>query len=56
MVTINDGLSKKASGEAQTVSAATEEQSVSIEEIASSTQSLVHLAIDLRGAVSKFQI
>lgn len=51
-----DVLSKKASGEAQAVSAATEEQSASMEEIASSSQSLAHLAIDLRGAVSKFQV
>jgi len=51
-----DGLSKKASGEAQTVSAATEEQSASMEEIASSSQALAHLAMELREAVSKFQI
>ena len=51
-----DGLSKKASGEAQSVSAATEEQSASMEEISSSSQALSHLAMDLREAVSKFQI
>ncbi|WP_378952039.1 methyl-accepting chemotaxis protein [Pelosinus sp. sgz500959] len=51
-----DELSKKASGEAQTVSAATEEQSASMEEIASSSQALANLAMDLREAVSKFQI
>lgn len=51
-----DTLSKKTSGEAQTVSAATEEQSASMEEIASSSQALAHLAEELRGAVSKFQI
>ena len=51
-----DELSKKASGEAQTVSAATEEQSASMEEIASSSQALAHLAMDLREAVSRFQI
>jgi len=51
-----DELSKKASGEAQTVSAATEEQSASMEEIASSSQALAHLAMNLREAVSKFQI
>jgi len=49
-------LSKKASGEAETVSAATEEQSASMEEIASSSQALSRLAMDLREAVSKFQI
>jgi methyl-accepting chemotaxis protein len=51
-----DELSKKASEEAQIVSAATEEQSASMEEIASSSQALAHLATDLRGAVSNFQI
>jgi methyl-accepting chemotaxis protein len=51
-----DELSKRASSEAQTVSAATEEQSASMEEIASSSQSLAHLAMDLREAVGKFQI
>jgi methyl-accepting chemotaxis protein len=51
-----DELSKKSSGEAQTVSAATEEQSASMEEIASSSQALAHLAMNLREAVSKFQI
>lgn len=49
-------LSKSASGEAQTVSAATEEQSASMEEIASSSQALAHLAMELREAVSKFQV
>jgi methyl-accepting chemotaxis protein len=51
-----DELSKKTSGEAQTVSAATEEQSASMEEIASSSQALALLAMNLREAVSKFQI
>lgn len=51
-----DGLSKKASGEAQTVSAATEEQSASMEEVAASSQALARLAMDLRTAVSKFQV
>ncbi|MBU2701267.1 methyl-accepting chemotaxis protein [Sporomusaceae bacterium BoRhaA] len=49
-------LNKKTAGEAQTVSAATEEQSASMEEIATSSQSLARLAMDLREAVSKFQI
>lgn len=52
---IND-VSKKASGEAQTVSVATEEQSASMEQIASSSQALSNLAMNLREAVSKFQI
>lgn len=51
-----DELSKNASGEAQTVSAATEEQSASMEEIASSSQALAKLAMDLRQAVSNFQV
>jgi methyl-accepting chemotaxis protein len=51
-----DELSKKASGEAQAVSAATEEQSASMEEIAASSQALARLAMDLQGAVNKFQI
>jgi methyl-accepting chemotaxis protein len=51
-----DNLSKKASGEAETVSAATEEQSASMEEIASSSQRLARLAMDLREAVSKFRV
>lgn len=52
---IND-LSKKATGQSQTVSAATEEQSASMQEIASSSQSLAKLAMELREAVSKFQV
>jgi len=51
-----DVLSKKASGEAQTVSAATEEQSAAMEEIASSSQALARLAQTLQNEVSKFQL
>ncbi len=51
-----DDLSKKTSGEAQTVAAATEEQSASMEEIASSSQVLAKLAMDLREAVNKFVV
>ncbi|MBP2629017.1 MAG: methyl-accepting chemotaxis sensory transducer [Firmicutes bacterium] len=51
-----DGHSKTAVGQAQSVSAATEEQSASMEEIVSSSQALAHLAMDLREAVSRFQI
>jgi len=46
-----DGLSKTAASEAQTVSAATEEQSASMEEIASFSQALANLAMDLRVVV-----
>jgi|GEM_PF-2867304 methyl-accepting chemotaxis protein len=49
-----DDLSKTTTEESQTVSAATQEQSVSMEEIASSSQSLANLAMDLREVVSKF--
>ncbi len=52
----DDKLSKDAAGQAQTVSAATEEQSASMEEIASSSQNLAQLAIDLRDAVGKFHV
>lgn len=51
-----EALGKTAAGEAQLVSAATEEQSASMEEIASSSQSLAHLAMELREAVGKFQV
>ena len=51
-----DTLSKKAMEESHTVSAATEEQSASMEEISSSSQSLANLAMDLREAVKKFRV
>lgn len=51
-----DDLSQKAAGEAQTVSAATEEQSATMEEIASSSQVLAKLAMELREAVNKFRL
>jgi methyl-accepting chemotaxis protein len=51
-----DSLTKTGGGEMQTVSAATEEQSASIEEIASSSQALAKLAQDLQAAVNKFRI
>ena len=49
-------LSKAAVGESQNVSAATEEQSASMEEIASSSHGLADLAQELRVSVSRFQI
>lgn len=55
-VNLIDGLSKKASGEAQTVSAATQEQSASMEEIAAASKSLAILAMNLQEAVNKFRI
>ena len=51
-----DGHSKKAVDEAQMVSAATEEQSAAMEEIASSSHSLAMLAQDLNTVVSKFRV
>lgn len=51
-----DALSKKGASKAQMVSAATEEQSASMEEIASASQVLAKLALELKEAVSKFAI
>ncbi|WP_378955231.1 methyl-accepting chemotaxis protein [Pelosinus sp. sgz500959] len=51
-----DNLSKTTAGEAQNVSAATEEQSASMEEIAISSQSLAKLAADLREIVGQFSL
>lgn len=51
-----DNLSKKATEESQNVSAATEEQSASMEEIASASQSLAHLATELQEAVNHFRV
>jgi methyl-accepting chemotaxis protein len=43
-------------GKAQTVSAATEEQTASMEEIASSSSLLTHMALDLQRIVSRFLV
>ena len=51
-----DGQNKLAVDEAQTVSAATEEQSAAMEEIASSSHSLAKLAETLQTAVNRFKI
>lgn len=51
-----DHLSRDTAEEAQTVSAATEEQAASMEEMAASSQSLAKLAMDLREVVNKFSI
>lgn len=55
MVDIKE-ISVKNSDEAQTVSTATEEQSASMEEVASASRSLAFLADDLRAAVEKFRV
>lgn len=51
-----DTLSRAAAGETQTVSAATEEQLASMEEVSSASQTLARLATNLQGEISKFQI
>jgi methyl-accepting chemotaxis protein len=51
-----DTLSKASAGEAQSVSAATEEQLASMEEIATSSQALAKLAQDLQQAVARFRV
>lgn len=51
-----DELGKRSTGEAQSVSAAAEEQLASMEEITSSSQSLAILAQDLQTAVAGFKI
>lgn len=51
-----DRLCKSAVVEAHTVSVATEEQSASMEEIASASHALANMAQELEGAVHKFKI
>lgn len=51
-----DELSKKSAGETQGISAATEEQLASMEEISTSSQALAKLAGDLQASVMKFRI
>jgi len=49
-------LSKDMVGQTETVSAATEEQSATMEEMAASSMALAYMAADLTQAVSKFKI
>lgn len=49
-------ISKGTADQSQTVSAATEEQSATMEEIAASSQALAKMAAELTGAVSKFKM
>lgn len=49
-----DQMSKNVAAEAETVSAATEQQTASMHEIASAGQSLAHMAQNLQSAVLKF--
>lgn len=51
-----DELSKKSAGETQGISAATEEQLASMEEISTSSQALAKLAGDLQASVMKFRV
>jgi methyl-accepting chemotaxis protein len=51
-----DRISKKTAGETQTVSAATEEQYASMQEIANSSQGLSKMAEELQHSISKFRI
>ncbi|MDT8903195.1 methyl-accepting chemotaxis protein [Anaeroselena agilis] len=55
-VNLIDDLSKKSSDEAQSVSAATEEQLASMEEVATSSEALARLAQELQVAVAKFRL
>lgn len=51
-----DKMSKKTAEEAETVSAATEEQAASMHEIVVSSQSLAHMAEELQVAISQFRV
>jgi len=55
-VTTIDNLSKMSAGEAQNVSASTEEQLASVEEIAASSKELSKLAQELQAEVAKFRV
>jgi len=51
-----DEISRETVTETQTVSAATEEQSASMDEIATASQALLRMAEELQSAVSKFRL
>lgn len=51
-----DKISKENAGEAETISAATQEQSASMEEIASASQILANMAVELKASVEKFRV
>jgi len=51
-----DAVSMRAAGHTQTVSAATEEQLASLEEISSSSQALAKMAQDLQRAIGSFKL
>jgi methyl-accepting chemotaxis protein len=51
-----DTISRDTAGQTQNISAATEEQSASMEEIASSSRALAKLAENLQCAVNTFKV
>ena len=51
-----DGAAKKTAGQAENISAAAEQQSAGMEEIASSSRALAQLAQEMNLAISKFRI
>ena len=51
-----DAASHSAAEESETVSAATEEQSASVQEIANASRSLAEMATDLQNEVQKFKV
>ncbi|HBS58666.1 MAG TPA: methyl-accepting chemotaxis protein, partial [Firmicutes bacterium] len=51
-----DEISRNTSAETQTVSAATEEQSATLQEVASSSMALAKLAEDMQLAVNQFKL
>jgi methyl-accepting chemotaxis protein len=51
-----DGISRKTAEDTQTISAATQEQSASNEEIAAASQALANLAADMQTAIKQFKV
>jgi methyl-accepting chemotaxis protein len=51
-----DVASRSAAEESETVCAATEEQSASVQEIANASRSLAQMATDLQNEVQKFKL
>lgn len=50
-----DEISKEISGQTRTVSAATDEQAAPMQEIASSSQALAYMAVELQELAAKFK-
>jgi methyl-accepting chemotaxis protein len=51
-----ESISRETAGHTQTVSAATEEQSASMEEIATSSQALAKMAEEMQQTVGRFRL